>query len=61
MQEIVEEFFLISGINVETPLTMGEFIPYLMQIFVGVAMVSGVFNILGKILDVLLNTNRWIK
>lgn len=61
MQEIVKEFFLLSGQDVEVPLNMGSFIPYLTNTFVGVAMVSGVFGIIGKLLDLFLNTNRWIK
>lgn len=60
MAEVVSNFFNIVIAEGSTPpANMGELIPYLLNIFVGVAMVAGVFRVIGKLADVILNYNRW--
>lgn len=58
MSDVVQEFFLIHGVS-EPPTNMEELIPYLMSVVVAVCMVSGVFSIIGKVLDVFFNTIRF--
>lgn len=57
MVQIVSEFFQIIGVG-PAPETLGELIPYLLQIGVGLALVSGVFAVIGKIADGLMNWFR---
>lgn len=60
MAEIVSEFFnIVISEGSTPPANMGELIPYLLNVFVGVAMVAGVFRVIGKLADVILNYNRW--
>ena len=51
MVELVAEFFAISGLDVAAPSNLAELIPYLLRVFVGVFLVSGVFGVLGRIAD----------
>ena len=59
MAPIVAEFFEICGLDVVPPETLAELIPYLLQVVVGVALVSGVFAVIGKIAEVFANFRRW--
>lgn len=59
MAELIAEFFLITGLDAAVPQTLGELIPYALNIFVGVSLVSGVFAVLGKLVDVVLDFTRW--
>lgn len=59
MAELVAEFFSIIGVELTAPQNLGELIPYLLTIFVGVALVSGVFAVVGLIARVLLDFTRW--
>ena len=59
MADLIAEFFLINGLDIVPPQTLGELIPYCMTIFVGVALVSGVFAVLGKLVVVVLDFTRW--
>lgn len=61
MKEIVQDFLLITGPEISAPENMGQLIPYLMDIFTGVALVSGMFAVIGKILDLFLNITRWYR
>jgi len=59
MAELVAEFFQIVGLETEIPQTLAELIPYLLQIVVGVALVSGVFGVIGKLAQLLMDFTRW--
>ena len=41
------------------PETLAELIPYLLQIGVGVVLVSGVFGVIGKLAEIILDFTRW--
>ncbi len=58
MVEIVAEFFGIIGVDVP-PQTLAELIPYLLHVFVGVALVSAVFRVLGRLAEVIMDFRRW--
>ena len=57
MVEIVSEFFGIIGVG-DAPETLAELIPYLLQVGVGVCLVSGVFAVIGSLGDVLMGWFR---
>ena len=59
MVGVVSDFFLIIGVDSVPPQNLAELIPYLLQVFVGVALVSGVFRVIGKFADILINFRRW--
>ena len=51
MASVITEFFNLTGINVLPPATMAELIPYLVNLFIGVVLVSGVFRVIGKLAE----------
>lgn len=59
MASVIAEFFGIIGVDAVPPSTMAELIPYLLTVAVGVALVSGVFRVIGKVAEILLNYRRW--
>lgn len=59
MATLVAEFFGIIGVDMVPPSNLAELIPYLLTVVVGVALVSGVFGVIGKLAEVLLNFRRW--
>ena len=59
MASVIAEFFGIIGEDAVPPSTMAELIPYLLTVAVGVALVSGVFRVIGKVAEILLNYRRW--
>ena len=59
MADVVSEFFQIIGVDMVPPSNLAELIPYLLQIVVGVALVSGVFGVLGKCVSFFLDFTRW--
>lgn len=59
MAELIAEFFGIIGVDTVPPDTLAELIPYLLTVAVGVALVSGVFRVIGKLAEILLNWRRW--
>ena len=59
MAAVVAEFFQIIGLEMVPPQTLAELIPYLLQIVVGVALVSGVFGVIGKIAELIFDMSRW--
>lgn len=59
MAALVAEFFGIIGVDMAPPSNLAELIPYLLTVVVGVALVSGVFGVIGKLAEVLLNFRRW--
>ena len=58
MVELVAEFFAISGLDVVPPSNLAELIPYLLRVFTGVFLVSGVFGVLGRIADAFVGFRR---
>ena len=59
MAAVVAEVFGILGLERLPPETLGELIPYLLTVLVGVALVSGVFRVVGALADALLGFWRW--
>lgn len=59
MAAVVAEFFGIIGVSSYVPQTLGELIPYLLTVFVGVALVSGVFRVVGRLVELLMDFRRW--
>jgi len=59
MAAVVAEFFSIIGVDAVPPSTLAELIPYVLEIVVGVALVSGVFAVVGKIAEVITDFMRW--
>lgn len=59
MAELIAEFFGIIGVDAVPPDTLAELIPYLLTVAVGVALVSGVFKVIGKLAEIILNWRRW--
>ena len=59
MADVVAEFFQITGLDMVPPETLAELIPYLLQVVVGVALVSGVFGVIGKIAEIFTDYRRW--
>ena len=59
MAAVVAEFFGIMGLETVPPENLAELIPYLLTVLVGVALVSGVFRVVGALADALLGFWRW--
>lgn len=59
MAAVIAEFFGIIGVDMVAPATMSELIPWLLSIWIGVILVSGVFRVFGKLVDLFLNWRRF--
>ena len=59
MAEIIAEFFGIIGVDMIPPNDLAELIPYLLTVFVGVALVSVVFRVIGRLAEVIMDFRRW--
>ena len=59
MALLVAEFFTIIGVDAVPPSTLAELIPYMLSVLVGVCLVSGVFAVIGKLLNLILDFTRW--
>lgn len=59
MAPVISEFFAISGISQYPPDTLAELIPYLLTVLVGVCLVSGVFRVIGRIVELLMDFRHW--
>lgn len=59
MALIVSEFFGIIGVDIVPPSNMAELIPYLLTVAVGLVLVSGVFRVIGKLAELMINFRRW--
>lgn len=59
MAVIVAEFFQIIGVDAVPPSNMAELIPYLLTVVVGVALVSGVFRVIGHLAENIMNWRRF--
>lgn len=58
MAEVVSEFFLIVGSEVP-PDNLAELIPYLLTVQVGIALVSGVFRVIGRLAEAIMDFRRF--
>lgn len=59
MAAVVANFFSVMGIDIIPPDTLGELIPYLLTVQVGVALVSGVFRVIGRLAEVIMDFRRF--
>lgn len=59
MASVVAEFFGIIGVDMLPPDNLAELIPYLLTVFVGAALVSGVFRVIGRLVELLMDFRRW--
>lgn len=59
MAVAVAEFFQIIGVDAVPPSNMAELIPYLLTVVVGVALVSGVFGVIGRLAENIMNWRRF--
>ncbi len=59
MAAVVANFFNVIGVDMVPPGTLAELIPYLLTVFVGLALVSGVFQVIGKLAEIIMDFRRW--
>ena len=59
MAAVIAEFFQVIGEDMTPPANLAELIPYLIKIVIGVALVSGVFGMIGKVADIIINFRKW--
>ena len=59
MAEIIAEFFGVIGEDMVPPDTLAELIPYLLTVLVGVALVSTVVRVIGRLAEVVMDFRRW--
>ena len=59
MAEVVSEFFTVVWMDMIPPDNMSELIPYLLSVFVSVAMVSGVFRVIGRLAEAIIDFRRF--
>lgn len=59
MAEIIAEFFSVIGVDMVPPDNLAELIPYLLTVFIGVALVSIVFRVIGRLAEVIMDFKRW--
>lgn len=59
MAEIIAEFFGVIGEDVIPPDNLAELIPYLLTVLIGVALVSTVFRVIGRLAEVIMDFRRW--
>lgn len=59
MAEIIAEFFGIIGVDMIPPDNLAELIPYLLTVLAGVALVSAVFRVIGRLAEVIMDFRRW--
>lgn len=59
MAEIVAEFFNVIGVDQTPPDTMGELIPWLLTVIIGIWLVSLVFGLFKEIMVALIDWRRF--
>ena len=59
MAEVVSEFFTVVWMDMIPPDNLSELIPYLLSVFVSVAMVSGVFRVIGRLAEAIIDFGRF--
>ena len=57
--DLVNTFLEVNGLNPSSPQTLAELIPWLVSVVVAVALVSGVFAVIGKLTEIFTNFRRW--
>lgn len=59
MAALVAEFFTIMGLDMVPPDNLSELIPYLLSVLVAVVLVSGVFRVIGRLAEAVMDFRRW--
>jgi uncharacterized membrane protein len=59
MALVVADFFGIIGVDIVPPSNMAELIPYLLTVTVGLVLVCGVFRVIGKLAELIINYRKW--
>lgn len=59
MADVVVHFFEINGLDIIPPNTLPEFLLWQAHVSVAMALVSGVFHVIGKIVEIFVNFRRW--
>ncbi len=59
MAEVVSEFFTVVWTDMIPPDNLAELIPYLLSVFVSVALVSGVFRVIGRLAEAIMDYRRF--
>jgi len=59
MAQVVAEFFNVIGVDMLPPGNLAELIPYLLTVFIGLALVSTVFRVIGRLAEVIMDIRRW--
>lgn len=59
MAQIIAEFFQVIGVDSTSPDNLAELIPYLLTVFIGIALVSIVFRVIGRLAEVIMDFRRW--
>ena len=59
MAEVVSEFFTVVLVDMVPPDTLAELVPYLLSVFVSVALVSGVFRVVGRLAEAIMDYRRF--
>ena len=59
MAEIIAEFFGVIGEDIIPPDNLAELIPYLLTVLIGVALVSTVFRVIGRLGEAIIDFRRW--
>ena len=59
MAEIIAEFFGVIGEDIIPPDNLAELIRYLLTVFIGVALVSTVFRVIGRLAEAVIDFRRW--
>lgn len=59
MAALVAEFFTIMGLDMVPPDNLSELIPYLLTVLVAVVLVSGVFRVIGRLAESVMDFRRW--
>lgn len=58
MALIVSDFYELLSVG-DDPLTISQLIPYVIDIYIGVALVCGLFRVIGKICELLVGWRHW--
>lgn len=58
MVPIISDFLSISGLDALPPTNLAELIPYLLNVFVGVVLITAVFRVIGGIARALVDLRR---
>lgn len=59
MAVVVSEFFTVVWLDMVPPDNLAELVPYLLSVFVSVALVSGVFRAIGRLAGVFMDFRRF--